>query len=285
MSRSLPLLCLLLLGACEGDISVDLSATPPEGVSRAVLRITAVELLRDGGSETVTLNPARDIDTVTLDRGQTVTLLSGEEIPSGSYTGVRLSITAQSQTLDSFLETDAGGEQSLALSAGAQAQASGSFSLRDEESTAITLHLDLRSSLFPGENAAGDRLFSPRLRLVENTGGALSGDVSSALLAEAGCDEDNDPDAGEVVYVFSGTGIVPDDLDNRLPEPLTTALISRDATNADYVVPFLPAGDYTLAVSCVADLDDPGIDDALGFVATETGSVTSGDTRTVSFTQ
>lgn len=278
---------LLLLAACEGDINIDLSATPPQGVNAAVLRIEAVELIPEGGTaRRVAISPPLDLDMRDLDRGQVARLISGAEIDTGTYTGVRLLLVAQPQTLDSFIENADGGEQSLVLAAGSSSLATGRFSLREGETTGVTLHLDMRSSLAPSNNPADDRPLSPRLRLVEDGDAAtISGDVETALLTASGCDSDNDPLAGEVIYVYSGSNVVADDLDGLFPEPLTTALIRRDDPAADYVVPFLPAGDYTLAVSCVADLDNPNVDDALGFAATRNASVASGGALTLNFTQ
>ncbi len=278
-------MALALLTACEGSLNLDISATPPEAVNAAVLRITGLSLERtDGTLLDIDLNPAVEIDALKLDRGAISTLLSAHELAAGDYAALSLRLSATTQTLDSYLEAADGGQAPLVLSAGSAATANQGFSIRQDETTSLTLHFDLRSSLLPASNAAGDRLIAPRLRLVELAdSGSVSGRVADALLATGDCASDADPARGQVIYVYSGLDISPDDLDGISPDPLTTALITPSELNADYVVSFLPSGDYTLAISCDADLDDPDRDDSLSFVATRNVSITAGSTSSVHF--
>ncbi|MGJ8668538.1 MAG: DUF4382 domain-containing protein [Oceanococcus sp.] len=283
-SKCIPLLLCSALFACEGAVNIDLSATPPEDVDSAILQIKTVRLLgENANTQSFDLADNFEINLLTIDRGSARRLLSDKKIPAGNYSGIELVLEAESDTLDSYLSKD-GENTSLIVRAGRDTQADNSFRIKDEENSTITLHFDLRSSLLRDASADGDRELIPQLRLVDNEdSGTLSGDVATALLEQQGCDDDNDPSLGEVVYVFSGNSITIDELDGQNAEPISTALISRDAANADYIAAFLPAGNYTVAVSCNADLDDPLQDDGISFIASDTATITAGSSTTLNF--
>ncbi len=80
------------------------------------------------------------------------------------------------------------------------------------------------------------------------------------------------------VYIYAGSNVTPDDIDTTLPDPITTAMVKLDSTSGDYEykAAFLEAGSYTVAFTCDAVQDDPGSDDVLVFVGTETVSVAAG---------
>lgn len=283
--RLAPVLALTALAGCEGAVNIDISATPPEGVESAILRVQTLRLNReDGTTQDIDLGDDLEIDLVNLSQGRTRALLSNEELSTGTYTGATLLIEAESDTLDSRLSYSDGSEVSLILRAGSSLTAQNRFSVNEDEDTRVTLHLDLRSALLLDANSAGDRIIAPRMRLIANDdAGSIAGNVDEQLLTEGGCDNDNDPQRGEVIYVFSGSNITADEIDGSTPEPLTTALINLDAANADYVAAFLPAGDYTLALTCSADLDDPLRFDGILFVTTRNASVSAGQTTTLNF--
>ena len=283
-SRLAPVFALFVLAGCEGAVSFDISATPPEDVESAILRIQTLRLTReDGSTQDIDLDDL-EIDLVNLSRGRTRALISSEELSTGSYTRATLLLDAESETLDSYLVFNDGSEVSLTLNAGSSLAATADFSIKEDDDTSMTLHLDLRSSLLLDASSAGDRIIYPRMRLLENGDvGSISGNVEDALLSESGCESDNDPSLGEVMYVFAGTSITPEEIDGSLPDPVTTALLSRDSVNADYVAAFLPAGDYTVALTCNAELDDPLRFDGISFVAAESASVSAGQSTTLNF--
>ncbi len=284
MNRLLPVLLCLLISACEGRVGISLSATPPEELNAAVLRITAIDLRRDDGSTvSINIDPDRDIDLLALDRGAVTALISDREIGAGNYTGLTLQLAMASSVRDSYIEDSSGAEFPLVLRSGATTTAAEDFSIRDEEDTQLTVHFDLRSSLLFGETSAGERQLSPRLRVIENgKAGTISGNAASTLLGDAGCATTADEQAGTVVYVFAGS-VTPDDLDGVAPNPLSTALLRSSETQDDYVAPFLPAGSYTLALTCEADLDNPLSSETIRFIASATATVRAGETTTLNF--
>jgi hypothetical protein len=95
------------------------------------------------------------------------------------------------------------------------------------------------------------------------------------------CDPVNDHPA---VYVFSGAGITPDDIDGIAPDPVSTASVKLDNMGVyRYKAAFLEAGSYTIAFTCNAAADDPTVDNALTFTGTTTVSVTANNTMTHNF--
>ena len=98
----------------------------------------------------------------------------------------------------------------------------------------------------------------PTLRMIETAAaGHLSGDVDATLITSLGGE-----DPACVVYVYDGANITPNDI--YLPEsavipdshhnPVATALV--DTTTHAYTVGFLPAGTYTVALTCDAENED-----------------------------
>lgn len=286
MKRQLLLCCTTLLLACEGGLNVDLTAVPPEDVSAAVVAVRGIVLHRPDDTDTeILFDSDLEIDTVALQRGETRSLLSQREVGTGDYSGISLLLRTTSQVLDSYLEQTDGGQVPLLQVAGSSARASQSFNVQEDEEIGVTVSLDLRSALRPAPNAAGDRLIAPRLHLVESSRGAtLSGNVDETLFESEACAREAPTDSGRVIYIFQGSNVIADDLDGIDPEPLTTALISAQATTADYVAAFLPAGDYTVALSCVADLDNPTVNDELGFLSSQNVSLAAGESQTLNFT-
>ncbi len=109
----------------------------------------------------------------------------------------------------------------------------------------------------------------PTLRIVDDANvGAIAGDVDSELVGEA---------CQPKVYIFSGEGVEPDDVEEAGDEsdvdPLVVAdvAIENGATAYRYHAAFLPPGPYTVAFTC--DEDDPAADDVLEFLSPQNVTV------------
>ena len=72
---------------------------------------------------------------------------------------------------------------------------------------------------------------------------------------------------GGAVYAFAGADVTADDLDGATPEPYATTgvVLNSDSGQFSYALRFLPAGDYTLALTCRGNEDELGADDELEF--------------------
>jgi hypothetical protein len=89
------------------------------------------------------------------------------------------------------------------------------------------------------------------------------------------------------VYVFN-SGDAVDDVDGT-DDPVTSAKVPNDGNYA-YTIAFLPEGDYSIAFTCDADIDDPEkdadtdpTDGPVNFTGETTVTITAGKTTTHSF--
>ena len=94
--------------------------------------------------------------------------------------------------------------------------------------------------------------------------GVLQGTIAATTVSTTGnaCakDDANNLDVGNVVYVFSGTGVAADDVDGT-GDPIATVAATRN-TAGDYVYRTLIApGSYTVAFTCQAGNDAPDTDE------------------------
>lgn len=276
----------ILSSACgEGTVVVNLTDAPVEDVVAVNLRVTGVELQRaDGTVERLDFSD-RTIDLLALTAGTSTQLIRADDITAGDFSGVRLLIDASGSDDESTVTPRSGGTVPLQRSGG-DLLATRNFIVEDEESTTLTIDFDLRRSLQAPDTVGGNYFLTPTLRLVQNNqAGSIAGSVSNTLATEAGCDEDGgDAGIGNVVYVFPA-GAVPDDIDNILPEPVTTAraVNSGGSSDFDYVAAFLPEGDYVVAFTCRGEFDDLQTEQDLAFSAAQTVTVTAGQTVTANF--
>ena len=251
----------LLLGGCDGTLTADLSTDPPADTS---IRNVQVNLLgldfrkSDGSSTTLEFNSGELVDLVDFQIRDSMRLFTNEGLPAGSYTGVRLLFD---EDVSENVVTDRDGDIPLVLADGAYAAVD--FSVEDEQSSneKLSLMLDLRQSL-SYEKAKKRYTLTPALRSVSTDEAARIEGVVTVV-----CPLDPLLVPGEAVYLFAGTGVTPDDLDGAGVEPFATTSVERSAatTTLVYSLRYLPAGDYTLALTCNGYEDELGVDDDLRF--------------------
>jgi hypothetical protein len=265
-------LALLLSGCDAAWITVDLGTDPPADPEISAVQANLLGLeFRKGDSTTTTLE-FRDgeiIDLLDLRDGDPLRLFTNEELPTGSYTGVRLLFDPDQE--QSRVTTSAG-DTRLRLAAGTFAAVS--FTVEDEKESReeFTLMLDLRQSLSFDE--ANDRYtLTPVLRSVRTEDAArVEGNVSlvcpvGTVLQDEGA-----------IYLFSGRNVQADDLDGAEAEPFaTTGVIDSGTAALRYALRFLPAGNYTLAFTCQGDEEVPGSSENLDFRNVENIEIDAGD--------
>jgi hypothetical protein len=195
------------------------------------------------------------------------------------YNFIRLKVRAENDSqLDSFIELKDGSQHELVIPPGAEAgltlfRVSG---VLVEARVQLTIDFDLRKSVHNPSTPGGPYLLRPALRVVNNTqAGTIAGMVDAALVP-SGC--------SPAVYVYAGTDVPPDDAGSAT-EPLTTALVemSTGSVTFEYRAHFLPAGGYTLALTCAATTDDPTTDDAIAFSEPQNATVSAGQITAVNF--
>jgi hypothetical protein len=98
--------------------------------------------------------------------------------------------------------------------------------------------------------------------------GSISGRLTGATASgDAVCSTVLDPMVGKVAYFFEGAA-TPDDIDGIDPEPVTTADARYDSESGDYLYrALLMPGDYTVAFTCLGDIETEDGDEDLMFLA------------------
>lgn len=249
----------LLLAGCEGRVTVDLATAEPADpeVAQVAVNLLGLEFLKnDSSTETVEFNDSEAVDLLDYANGDPLRVFTDERLPEGTYTGVRLLV----DEVDAFVIRTDGGEFPVVVADGDYAGID--FTVEDQENSneSLTLTLDLRQSLSFNDDT-DDYTLTPVLRSVRTgDAGQITGTVDVACPAGSSLAQ------GGAVYLFEGEGATPDDRDTDT-EPYATARIVTDPFSGllSYTLRFLLEGDYTFALTCKGDQDDPVTDDDLDF--------------------
>jgi len=260
-ARSAAALIAVLLAGCEGRFSADLATDPPADpqINQLQVSLLGLELRRsDGATATLEFSAGEPVDLLDLTQGDPMRLFTGEELPAGQYTGVRLLFD---EGVDATVVSTNGDVFPVLLSDGAFAQVD--FTVQDDESSSelLTITLDLRQSL-RFDDVDDEYTLTPLLRTVRTGDAALvQGAVSTT------CPAGTTLILGGAVYAFAGADVTADDLDGATPEPYATTgvVLNSDSGQFSYALRFLRAGDYTLALTCRGNEDELGADDELDF--------------------
>lgn len=277
----------LALGGCSNDdpatgqLTLAVTDAPVDDATAVVVAFTGVEVKpAEGEAWQFDFDQARSIDLLALSGDASETLLDGVVVPAGRYNWARLKVLATEDGIaDSYIDLEDGSRHELEIPSGAETglKLVSGFVVPAGGHASYTIDFDLRKSVHEPMDAADSYKLRPALRIVDNSLiGAIGGSVDATLLVD-GC--------SPAVYVYGGSGVVPDDVDGAAPEPVTTALVEFNAGSGayEYRAGFLSQGDYTVSFTCDAAADDPGTDDALAFSGTQDATVSAGQTTTVNF--
>ncbi|HEY0940886.1 MAG TPA: DUF4382 domain-containing protein [Steroidobacter sp.] len=262
-ARALLLLLAALLAGCEGEITMDLGTELPADpdIIQVVANVRGLEFTNSsGGSKTLEFTDSQAIDFIDLaDDNGLLRLFTDEELSEGTYTGVRL-LFDEDRADDAFVSLLDGTQFPLNLAAGEYAPLR--FEVEDGESSSesFILVLDLRKSL-SFDDDDDEYTLTPVLRtVVAADASRIEGNVSVS------CPAGGDLSAG-AVYLFQGRDITPDDIDGAGVEPFATAPIftAQNGSSFFYALRYLPEGNYTLAVTCIGNDEDPLEDQDLKF--------------------
>lgn len=267
-------------GGDTGRLSLAVTDAPVDDASSVVVQFRGVALKRAGAApeEVQNLTPSpRQLDLLQYQGGRAVLLLDGATLPAGDYEWIRLIVDNETGVRDSYIVLRSGEECELRVPSGAESglKLNRGFTLPADGSVALTIDFDLRKSIHapPGQRGAAETctqgyLMRPTLRIVDDANvGAIGGQVDAALVTE---------ECLPKVYVFSGTGAVPDDIEDATgadADPLVVAGVGVEngSTSYAYRAAFLPPGGYTVAFTC--DDDDATADDTLTFTGTQNVTV------------
>ena len=277
-------------GNDTGKLSLGVTDAPVDDASSVVVQFSGVAFKRAGaGAEKVqNLSPSpRQLDLLQYQGGRAALLLDGVTLPAGDYEWIRLIVDNEPAVRDSYVVLTGGEECELRVPSGAESglKLNRGFTLPADGSVALTIDFDLRKSIHapPGQQGTAAActqgyLLRPTLRIVADAEvGAIAGHVDSALVTD-GC--------LPKVYVFSGSGVTPDDIEEASgtdADPLVVASVAVEngSTAYAYRAAFLPPGPYTVAFTCGDD--DPTADDTLVFTGTQNVTVQTNLIATADF--
>lgn len=250
------------------SFSLRVTDAPVDDALSVVLRFTEVRLRNTNGNWiTHTFNTPKSIDMLQLQGIKTADLLIDKRVDVGTYDEIRLLVDGA--PMANYVQ-DAGGMAELMIPSGSSSgiKIKGDFSVLENRAASLVVDLDLRQSI-TAVGKSGKYMLKPVIRLVSDKDtGHISGSVDSALLGSMPACSDTDPNTHNAVYVYAGHNVTPDDIDQGSPHsnaPFATTSIVYDIASISYryEAAFLPAGKYTVALTCNAgaeDLDD-GNDD------------------------
>jgi hypothetical protein len=266
-----------------GRLTLGVTDAPVDDATAVVVKFTAVELKPESGDAfTIELNPAQSIDLLALAGGSSRELLQERSVPAGKYTWIRLLIETQANTTSSYIDLESGARHALVVPSGSESglKLIRGFTVAAGSVSNFTIDFDLRKSVIAPPGQAPDYLLKPVLRIVDNLQvGVIAGTVAPAMITD-GCEP--------VVYVFSGAGVVPDDLDtDPAPDvdPLVSVPVQLDAASGEYRfrASFVEVGAYTASFTCDGDVDTPEGSESLVFAGTQNVNVSANQTATISF--
>jgi hypothetical protein len=254
----------LLLAGCEGDVTVDMTTEVPAdpNINQVVVMVRGLEFTGGSGTETLEFTDPQQLDLMDYRTDDNaLRMFTSEQLPEGSYTGVRLLLAEDQDENDAFVTlSDTTGQFKLNVVEGDYTPVDFEFENNDSQSEAFTLMLDLRKSLsFNDDN--DEYTFTPVLRAVPNDQiGRIGGNLTVS------CPSGDSLIEG-AVYLFQGQDITPDDLDHSGVEPFATSPVftSNNNTTFSYSLRMVPEGRYTMAVTCIGNDDDPATDQDLEF--------------------
>jgi hypothetical protein len=259
---------------------------PVDGVTAVFVRITGIWLKSSGGpAQQLTLaGGPRTVDIMALTDTNAAILVDDAVIEPGDYEWLAMDVdAAHDGVMDSYVMTVTGGQEELRVPSGRVRLVSG-FSVGPNEGAEFLFDWDMRKGLVRPPGLPG-YLLKPAFRMLEvNEYGVLQGTVSGdtlSLPANACNADDANLELGNVVYVFAGSNVVPDDVDGT-GDPVATADVTLANGLYSYRVVLAP-GDYTVAFTCqAADDVSPETDETIAFLPTVNVTMT-GITRTVDF--
>ncbi len=261
-----------------GRLTLRITDAPITAAERVVVQFNGLEIKARaaGQPEVFDFASPRQIDLLALDGGGSETLLADELLPAGEYEWIRLKVNAGRDASDSYVDLKDGSRHALFIPSGNQTgpKLIRGFTIGVGGTNDFTIDFDLRQSVIHPPGQAGDFVLKPVLRLVNNLlVGVIGGSVATSLVAA---------DCVPAIYLFTGTGVTPDDLGSPTP-PLASTAVRLDDVSGDYRfrLGFVPAGSYTVAFTCAADGDDAQLDDDIAFTAAADVTVQAGETVTL----
>jgi hypothetical protein len=255
--------------AATGTLNLSITDGAIDSAQNVFVTFSGVEL----GSEKFDFDEPKTIDLLALQGVTSAPLLEGVELEAGSYQGMRLKVLTEGDP-GSYIVLDDGSEHELTIPSGKTSglKLNRNFEISANGTVDFTIDFDLRKSItISSPNTNPSYKLRPTLRITDNSEiGHVTGSVAGDLLTSA-CDQN----VGYAVYIFNGIDATPEDENSTsvsASSPIASSLLNNDEADFRYEIGFIDAGNYTLALTCTADSDDPDVNDDLVFV--QQGNVT-----------
>jgi hypothetical protein len=256
----------VLLSACGGSgggngvgtLNIAVTDASVDSVTEVWVQFDAVTLKpANGPQQYYQYDTPKNINLKALTNGK-FELLLDEQVPAGEYIWIKLDVNAEDNIHDSYVVEDGGAVIELRIPPD-RLKLGNHFTVITGGTTAFVIDWNLRMGLTNPVGQPG-YILQPSLRITDMTEyGNIAGSVDPALLppTNTSCTSDMNTGAGNVVYVYEGFDVIPDDIDNITPDPLTTAdvRLNIDSGKQEYIAPFLAPGEYTVAFTCQGDMD------------------------------
>jgi hypothetical protein len=266
-------------------LSLGFSDAAPEDLKQVVIEVDSITFRRNGAEDVVVdsftiaeLNLV-DADSFQIDllqfRGRNQLLVIDDlKMGRGTYSEILIGVLDGDINFSYVQEAD---DSVVELNAPAAGLSLPGMTLAVDEQQ-FTVEFSLAQSLQFQTSSDDYLLATTGIRVEDNAAAAsLSGRVDSALFDEVSpCDEKDDPERGNRIYLYQGIG----SSDSRLADVFTTSsgtAVPNDARapftvaallentligSWEYAFGFLPADDYTMAFACdTADDDSVDFDD------------------------
>jgi hypothetical protein len=276
-------------------ISISLMDAPVDGVTAVYVKITSMWIKPQGGPAVqlpLTTTPMT-VNLMELTDKNAAILIDEAVIEPGSYEWLSMDVAAERNVRDSYVMTEAGGEEEIELRVPSnRVRLVGGFEVPPNKSLQLLFDWDMRKGLVypPGQH---QYMLKPAFRMLDVTAyGELKGTIAAATVGTSldpavnNCASDDkvNLDVGNVVYVFGGN-VTPDDVDGT-GDALATVKATRNSAG-DYVYRTLvEPGTYTVVFSCEAGNDDPEAEDDITFlnpVGSTNPVASQGNTTIVNF--
>ncbi|WP_149981887.1 DUF4382 domain-containing protein [Pseudoalteromonas rhizosphaerae] len=295
----------------KSTFSLGVSDAPITGLKQVNVVFDRITLKSQGGEEysfaTVDSNDSTKPQMVNLldyTGDDIFSLLDDEDVPAGEYSWIRADVVngdTNDLTTTSHVVYEDGSIAPLVVKRKGndgvgEIQLDG-FTLNQTDNEFV-LEFDLKKSLVDPQNSE-EIFLKPRGVRLENLSESqdIEGTVSDALIAN--CETDNialaaeDGSFGHAVYLYSSDVAAP--LDNYevnedetpADAPLATANVVFDSDDNQYEfeLAFITPGDYQLAYTCAAHIDDAELqDEAFTLYQVKPVTVTASDDLDVTFT-
>lgn len=252
-------------GGGIGELTLGITDGPTDFAQEVRLVLDGIEITPTGGAP-ILIDVLREdnIDLLDLQGGEREELIRNYDLPDGSYESVRLIV----DDVSSRIRLDNNNEFELTIPAGEESNLVLDLDIildEDNDEEDFTIDVDLRRSIWVDETVNPPvYTFHPRMRIVETSRTTtLTGSVDEALIEDNSCENGGADDEGNAVYVFRGSSVDIQDIQDNADDPYATATVDYNniSDQWEFAVGFLPVGNYTAVFTCNAVLDNPQTDD------------------------